>query len=373
MPRRTPKAPRSSDTNTREITQRILQYCFGPWPIRPVLLAFLFGAFNQYSVARIAEAQDASIPSAWVAGLPSTVMQTLALFFAALIARAIQQRIDPSGTRRGIYLLAIVITDVIFSAIRLVLVPQDLPDAGIIALRDLLALLIVSALFGIAGERLAREVRQTQDALAIVATQREQLLVADENARQEVARFLHDTVQADLVVLAMQLRSQAATLSSAEGERIASVVDELDKVRLLDIRTASRRLNPDIESLGLSAALRELATGYTPAMKVTVDCPFELPGASNDHALAIYRICEQALLNAAAHGQATECAITVTQPTSKVIALEVRNDGLDLSVTHAPGAGSAIIEAWVSRFNGSWSLSHESGQTILRASVMLEA
>ena len=366
-----PRTPRSSATNTREIAQRVLQYCFGPWPIRPVLLGILFGAFNQYSVARIAEAQDVSIPSAAVAGLPTTILQSFALFFAAFIARAIQQRLDPAGIRRGIYLLGIVITDVIFSAIRLVLVPRDLPDAGIIAFRDLVALLIVTALFGIAGERLARQVRQTQDALAIVATQREQLLVADENARQEVARFLHDTVQADLVVLAMQLRSQAATLTSAEGERIASVVDELDKVRLLDIRTASRRLNPDIESLGLSAALRELATGYTPAMHVTVDCPFEISGASADHTLAIYRICEQALLNAAAHGQATECAITITQPASDVIALEVRNDGLDLLPTNLPGSGSAIIEAWVSRFSGAWSLNHESGRTILRASVTL--
>jgi signal transduction histidine kinase len=194
-----------------------------------VLLGVLFGAFNQYSVARIAEEQDVSIPSAAVAGLPSTILQSFALFFAAFIARAIQQRMDPAGIRRGIYLLGIVITDVIFSSIRLVLVPRDLPDAGIIAFRDLVALLIVTALFGIAGERLARQVRQTQDALPIIATQREQLLVADESARQEVARFLHDTVQADLVVLAMQLRSQAATLTSTEGERIASVVDELDK------------------------------------------------------------------------------------------------------------------------------------------------
>lgn len=30
-------------------------------------------------------------------------------------------------------------------------------------------------------------------------------------------------------------------------------------------------------------------------------------------------------------------------------------------------------EAWVSRFNGSWLLNHESEQTILRASVMLDA
>lgn len=368
-----PKAPRSSATNTRDVTQRVLQYCFGPWPIRPVFLGILFGAFNQYSVARIAEAQEVSLPAAAVAGLPSTILQSFALFLAAVVAQKFQQRMDPAGVRRGVYLLGILITDVIFSAIRLVLVPRDPQVAGIVALRDFVALLIVSALFGIAGERLARQVRQTQDALALVAVQREQLLVADESARQEVARFLHDTVQADLVVLAMQLRSQASTLTSAEGERIASVVDELDKVRLLDIRAASRRLNPDIESLGLSAALRELATGYAPAMTVTVDCPFALPGATPDHALAIYRICEQALLNAAVHGRATECAISIARQGSDVIAVDVRNDGRDLVPGHLPGAGSAIIEAWVSRFDGAWSLHDEAGQTILRASVTLEA
>lgn len=367
-----PRPPRSSAPGEVRWGERILRYCFGPWPIRPVLLAILYALVNQYAVVRAAELADLSIPSASINGLPSTLAQALALFGAAWIAGRVQRRFDPQGTRRGVYLLCLLLTDVLFSLARFLIVQPEPGQAVIIAARDYVSLLIVSALFGIAGERLADQVGRTQAALQIVESQREQLLVADEQARQEVARYLHDSVQSDLVLIAMQLRGQAAEMSPESAERISSVVDELENVRLLDIRSASRRLSPDIEALGLSGALRQLANGYAPTTAVTVECPFSLPGATPDHLLAVYRITEQALLNAVVHGRARSGTITVSLPTPGEVRLVVTNDGAPVGGTQ-PGAGSAIIEAWVSRYAGTWSLGSADGRTTLVATLGLGA
>lgn len=361
------RQPRSSAISGRGAWQGILRTCLGPWPIRPALLAVLYGFVNQYSVVRIAEAQEVPIPSAYADALPSTLAQCAALFGGAYLARRLQMRLDPETDRRGVFIACIFFTDAVFSALRFLIVQQDVEQAGVIALRDLVAILIVTAMFGIAGERLASQVRKTQDALDLVASQREQLLIADEAAREEVARYLHDNVQADLVVLAMQLRSQAATLTDLESERLSSVIDELDQVRLLDIRQASRRLNPDIASLGLAATLRELAAGYAPAMTVQVECPLELPSASPEQLLGVYRIAEQGLLNAAIHGKADTCTVLVARDHQAGLVLRVANDGEAVPVDGTAGAGSAIIEAWVSRLHGEWSLTAGEEATVLMA------
>lgn len=343
----------------------IVRTCFGPWPIRPVLLAVVYGLVNQYAMVRVAEAQDAPLASAFLQAVPSTIAQAAALYIAAWAARVVQRRRDADGVHRGAYLLSVGIATVVFSALRLLIVRQDVERAGLIALRDFLAILIVTAVFGVAADRVTRQVRRTQEALDLVQVQRQQMLVADEQARREVAQYLHDHVQAELVVLAMQLRSQAATLPTQDAQRLISVVDELDAVRLLDVRSASRRLNPDIEAVGLPAAMRDLASGYSPTMDVVISCRHGVAARMPDLALALYRIVEQALLNAAVHGQATTCEVSISADRVGGVRLCVTNDGQPPGPAPAPGSGTAIIQAWVSRYNGEWSITHDGRQTEL--------
>ena len=347
--------------------QAAVRAILGPWPVRPLLLTVLYGFMNQFAAVRVAEAGQVPILPAYLHALPSTLAQSAAILLAASMARVLQRRLDPTLTRRGVYATCLLLTAVVLSVLRLVTVAQFTQQAGIIALRDFAALCIATSLFGISGERLAAQVRRTQEALDLAGVQREQILIADETAREEVARYLHDNVQADLIVLALQLRAQASALPELEGRRLSSAIDELDKVRLLDIRTASRRLNPDVESMGLSAALRELAAGYAPAMRISVRCPHALPGVTSQRMLALYRITEQAVLNAASHGRASECSVEVDPGEHAEITLRITNDGAAVSVDAVPGTGSAIIDAWVRRFHGKWSLGELDHRTALVA------
>lgn len=354
---------RSSDTSAVGFWHATVRTCFGPWPIRPAPLAVIYALINQYAMVRVAETQDASLWTAASGALPSTLSEIAALFVAAWIARALQRRFDPDIRRRSIYLLSVGVATIIFSLLRLVIIRPDVEQAGMRPLRDYLSIMILTAVLGVAADRVTRQMRRTQEALDLVQVQREQLLVADEQARQEVAQYLHDNVQADLVVLAMQLRSQAATLPKEDAERLASVVDELDKVRLLDVRSASRRLSPDIEVLGLPASLRELASGYAPAMDVVVTCPPGFTAGMPDLNLAIYRIAEQALLNAATHGHATLSEVSMNSDSFGVVRLYVTNNGQPPGPAPVSGTGTAIIQAWVSRFDGEWSIAHRGEHT----------
>ena len=357
------RRPRSSDTSAVGFWRVIMRTCFGPWPIRPVPLAVIFALINQYAMVRVAETQDVSLWTAAIRALPGSLAEMAALFVAAWIARAVQRRRDPDIRRRSIYLLSAGLATVIFSVFRLVILRPEMEQAGLKPFRDYLSILILTAVLGVAADRVTRQMRRTQEALDLVQEQREQLLVADELARQEVAQYLHDNVQADLVVLAMQLRGQAATLPIKDAERLSSVIDELDKVRLLDVRSASRRLTPDIEALGLVAVLRELASGYAPAMDVVVSCPHGIAAGMPDLSLALYRIVEQALLNAATHGFATSGEVSIHAEPRGDVRLRVTNDGQPPGPAPVSGTGTAIIQAWVSRFDGEWSIAHRGKRT----------
>lgn len=367
-----PRQPRSSASGLRRALEVTLQYCFGPWPIRPGLIAVSLAFVNQYAIVRVAEATRESVTRLWVEALPATLGQSLLIFAIASLVRAAQTRIGPRAAGRAAYLISVLVISLVYSAIVALAVDRSGGVGGLLAIRNAIAIMIVSAVFGIASYRVAQEGQRAAEALEVVREQREQLLVADEFARREVADYLHDRVQGDLVVLSLQLGSLSKDLPPQFGQRLNSIVDELESLRMLDIRTASRRLSPDIATVGLASALRSMATGYASTFPIDVDCPRALNQLDEQVQLAVYRIVEQALLNAAVHGKATHATIRVTRPGDHSIEITVSNDGQPLPNSPAPGTGAAIIEAWVSRYGGSWTLASESGFTVLRAQLHVD-
>jgi signal transduction histidine kinase len=139
------------------------------------------------------------------------------------------------------------------------------------------------------------------------------------------------------------------------ASEFTSVISELEKIRGIDIRTASRALSPDIRSVGLAQCLLELSSTYSDTMAVT----FEFSDLSDEvealSGLAVYRICEQGLLNALTHGAAKNCAVRLRVEDNRVHVV-IDNDGAKLQGASRSASGSAIIDAWVSSFSGTWSL-----------------
>jgi len=364
------------------------RFTVGSWPVRPLLTGAFFSLIEQSSLVALVTQGDSSTPLRTVmAGVPWSVLAGVllgaCLWVVNRMLRGSADSAAPNATswrERIRYLLILILASVMLALIYQVTgLPISLSVQFLIS-RAFMVALLVAATFGATGDRLTQQVWLTKQALDLVANQRQQLLEADEKARQEVATYLHDSVQADLVVLSMQFRSLATTMPTDLAEPVRSLVDEMEALRVLDIRSASRRLSPDLAALGLGGTLRELATGYQSSMNIALTCSASAAARSDDIALGVYRIVEQALLNAAVHARASEVSVFIAERTPDhlggelgvdvdTVDVTVTNDGTPMPSTWVRGAGSAVIEAWVSRFDGSWGIDSLDTRTRLHATL----
>jgi len=371
-----PLSPMS--TWIRHPWQAALRFILGPWPIRPLLTATSFFIIEQSAAVALAQSRGDSAPRVSAEWLPWTLagagLLAASLWGMNRVLHGIAEAPEPGTATwrgRGRYLLILLAAVVIFRMVYAITGLPSIVSGQASGYRAFGIALSVTAVFGWSSDRLGRQVRRTQQALDLVEEQRQQLLDADEGARRDVANYLHDNVQADLVLLSIQLRSVAERMPSEYADPVRSVIDELESVRLLDIRTASRRLSPDLKTIGIAGALRELAASYSGSMSITLDCAHTLDPLHPDVALATYRVVEQGLLNAAVHARAHSVAIAITRMDERAtrrsdeigvplgnlpLYISVTNDGIALAPQVTKGTGAAVIQAWVSRFHGSWGL-----------------
>jgi glucose-6-phosphate-specific signal transduction histidine kinase len=85
--------------------------------------------------------------------------------------------------------------------------------------------------------------------------------------------------------------------------------------------------------------------------------------------LGLYRIVEQALLNSILHGKASAFSVTVskTEPGWK---MEISNNGAGFNPqTALQGHGFAVIDSWVSKLHGNWSISSKQNQVLLEVAI----
>ena len=357
----------------RGLGPEIVQVIFGPWPIRPVLVAFICFVIFQYAAGVGAVAQD-NIVSAGLSAIPVNALRALVIAAVLALLREVHHRYThgkPLG-RLG-YVVIMVLTSISVGTTRFLFdreVAEVSPGLYVaFVLRAFIALTIVNSSLGVTDARLRSQMRQTDTALELVQSQRSAVLEAEERARQSVATLLHDRVQAGLVAAMLQLRQLTKSLDDEDSAKVQSVIADIEAIRTRDVRAASRQLSPDLRNLTLNQALKVLASTYAPAMKVSIEVN-EIDLDSIDTAtsdgqqrplrLGLYRIVEQALLNAAAHGRASSVSVVGWRQGSEFV-LTVTDDGVGLTNEPViPGSGSVIIDAWTAALGGTWVL--EAGQ-----------
>jgi signal transduction histidine kinase len=155
------------------------------------------------------------------------------------------------------------------------------------------------------------------------------LINAQEDERKRIARDLHDGVGQVLTSFIVATRAVAASedlaviqVKNAEMGKVAA--ETLEQVRLL-----SRQLRPSIlDDLGLPAALERYCADYGalyPAIAIGLHCdlPQRLPPTVE---VALYRIVQEALTNAARHGHANQISVLLFKRDSRVQAI-IENNG----------------------------------------------
>jgi PAS domain S-box-containing protein len=159
-----------------------------------------------------------------------------------------------------------------------------------------------------------------------------QLLVAREHERKRLAAALHH----DLGCLAVSVSARLdAVREEVEAGGLRDAVDHVEACQAV-LRASVARLKaiavslrpPDLELLGLTAALRQHLA------RVSTDCGFRIRfsdataglALSDDVAIALFRIGQEALTNAARHSRAKHVVLRLSAPKGRV-RLSVRDDG----------------------------------------------
>lgn len=211
---------------------------------------------------------------------------------------------------------------------------------------------VLVRIIGYAGRRIQRQADALSEAIVDLSLSRTQVLLAQTQARRTVAEELHGPVQSQLLGLEMRLR-QGGDADSA---------DALKDFRVRVVRELSHQLHPMAIDIGLLPALDELAGQTTLTTTVSANARAQelddLGGSKlpRDMRLVVYRVVQEALLNAQTGGGAQHAWVTVNVDDEHLV-LSVADDGQGLDPGAHPGLGLRSVDAWVGSCSGSWDIS----------------
>lgn len=171
-----------------------------------------------------------------------------------------------------------------------------------------------------------------------------------EAERQRLGRELHDGLSQQLAGLRYLAGAVEAALTKQgvpEAADLAKIVRELESAGRQTHDLAQGLLPVDLQRGGLVPALQELAATISNLFKIKcwVVAAHDIPLADPDAARQLYRIAQEALINAAKHSQGKHVAIRLVEEPGRVI-LTVHDDGVGITkLAKAPtGLGLRIMQ-----------------------------
>jgi len=183
------------------------------------------------------------------------------------------------------------------------------------------------------------ERREAEERLRRLA---QHLVTVREDERQRLGFDLHDGVCQELIGIGILVDAARARLGVIATPELAQVSAYLTRVGD-HLRELARDLRPMLlRDLGLAGSLRALVEGLsTPALAIATDLPDDLPRLDEDLEIGLYRIAQEALVNAVRHARARHVVLTLTIDADGVH-LRVRDDGRGFALDRAAPGGLGI-------------------------------
>lgn len=203
----------------------------------------------------------------------------------------------------------------------------------------------------VADRDLARLIRVMNGMLDRVETQRETLrkvaeraLGAAERERERVARDLQDDIAQRLAALLIRLRVAVRIEDPEERGRAMEALREELAGAVERVRRYARDLRPPaLGDLGLVPALEGLARrAREEGVDVRVEAEPEGERLAPGDELALYRMVQEAFLNALRHASAGEIVVRVLRRPGGEVVAEVEDDGVGFDPAAAQEAGEAV-------------------------------
>lgn len=225
-------------------------------------------------------------------------------------------------------------------------------------------ILLVSVTESIAGFLIAQVQKRTKE----LESHQKSLILAEEKFRSLVSSHLHDNLQTRLVAIGLQLNQIKDQLDSENSGKIRAVIADIENIRAQEVRDFGKGITPNFQVDTLESSLQRLFSRY----KEVISCQFENISIleSSEHSqpnfsLGIFRIVEQALLNSLTHGKATKFDVHAMGSNNELY-LKISNNGI-LYEPHSSvaGHGFAVVDAWVTKFGGTWNISNHDDQVVI--------
>lgn len=237
-----------------------------------------------------------------------------------------------------------------------------------------LALLVLSVGLAWFAFRRVGEARQAEERNAeLLAHNRELaqgLLLAQENERRALARELHDEIGQNCTAI----RAEASFISHAAGNDRDGVVASAGRIGHISeelyglVRAMLRRLRPmALDSLGLEPALQELCEAWEEQSGIACGFfPRDLPAELDDGLrIAVFRIVQEGLTNAARHSGADQVRIDLTlADDGRRLRLVIADNGRGLAEPERvrPGFGLIGMRERVAGLHGDFALVSAAGE-----------
>jgi len=335
----------------------------GPYPLNPYLIFLFFLSFYFSRYIRVIGYLPAG-PERWRAGALVLLASAIPAIIFSLGSILLTRFRFWSSKSIILYILEVAF----FQYLNLLYLPLinkflenelNYFDKAIIALsRNIFIASLVLALFALAlmhqaELKISERLSLANKLVNKLENERAELIHSEESLRKQTSQFLHDRVQSDLMVIGMKLKSISGQSSPEVNEEINRAILRLENTRATDLKNLIQILTPNLEAGSLSSALDILLEQYRLSMEVSVDLDAKAESFDTEIKLGIYRIIEQAILNALIHGPAQRVQINVINDNAGITTIIVADDGPGANLEAvSPGVGSAIIDSWVGILGG---------------------
>ncbi len=158
----------------------------------------------------------------------------------------------------------------------------------------------------------------------------EQVMTAQDEERQRIARELHDETGQSLTALLVGLRTIEGSQTAAQAVELARRLRETTARTLVDVGRLWRGLHPGVlDHLGLAAAVTRHAEEFAQVHRIAVNVRtdgLDVDGLSPLLQATVYRVLQEALTNVARHAGARTVNVWVVRGEGSV-ELRVQDDG----------------------------------------------
>lgn len=199
-----------------------------------------------------------------------------------------------------------------------------------------------AAFSGFSASELPDRVLEPHGVAATYAEETHRLIQAQEDERKRISRELHDSLAQELLLVQIELR-RAKYLPADQVQGAIDRANEELREALSHVSSIAQALRPAaLEELGLAACIEAECNRLAESFGIQVEADIhKVRNLGSDCELALYRIMQEASLNACKYSRSDRLQVALSQ-TDESVVLAVRDFGVGFDTAHPEVKGGGL-------------------------------